>query len=290
MNGYLIHLAHEREHNYTGLVSGKHHPVKVLFVAWSILHAHGSCVAIWWPMRDSERMWDMESESSLPVILDGPGALCCTVLSYWLFATYLLFRWHMFGLVIGMMSLRTMRVWHVFACGCNMFPVWRWVKKRRKIRSTIKMAASRTGTWAPRIYAIIKMLLGFCLLTGEVAGLLASSGLEPRRQTTVLPWRVVSRFLFMLFFNVFFEVVRWRLHHKVQIRSLRRILVSVMCLASNKGVWRCSSWGSPWIQSVFVFIGLILGQTLPIYGYHHCWWLLHWSFGALGRWLHVSLP
>jgi hypothetical protein len=45
-----------------------------------------------------------------------------------------------------------------------------WLKKRRKIRSTIKTAASRTGTCAPRIYAIVKMLLGFCPLTNEVAG------------------------------------------------------------------------------------------------------------------------
>jgi hypothetical protein len=56
------------------------------------------------------------------------------------------------------------------------------------------MAASRTGTWAPRINAIIKMLLGICLLTSEVTGSLASGGLEPRRRTMVLPWRVVSHF------------------------------------------------------------------------------------------------
>jgi hypothetical protein len=28
--------------------------------------------------------------------------------------------------------------------------------------------------------------------------------------------------------------------------------------------------GSPRTQSVFVFVGLVSGQTLPIYGYHHC--------------------
>jgi hypothetical protein len=48
--------------------------------------------------------------------LDGPGTLCCAVLSFyhWLLTTCLLFRWYVFGLVINMMSLYTMCVWHVF--------------------------------------------------------------------------------------------------------------------------------------------------------------------------------
>jgi hypothetical protein len=48
-------------------------------------------------------------------VLDGLGALCCAVINFyrWLFATYLLFRWLVFGLVIGMMSLHTMPLWHV---------------------------------------------------------------------------------------------------------------------------------------------------------------------------------
>jgi hypothetical protein len=107
-------------------------------------------------------------------ILDGPGALCCAVFSFyrWLLATYLLFKWHVFGLIIGMMSLYTMPIWHVFTCGCNMLSIRWWLKKRRKIRSIIKIAARRTGTWAPRIYAIVKMLLVFHPLFGEVASML----------------------------------------------------------------------------------------------------------------------
>jgi hypothetical protein len=76
----------------------------------------------------------------------------------------------MFGLVIIMMSLCIRSVWHVFACGYNMLSVQRCLKKRRKIGPTIKMAASQTGTCAPSIYAVIKMLLGFCPLAGEVVG------------------------------------------------------------------------------------------------------------------------
>jgi hypothetical protein len=70
-------------------------------------------------------------------ILDGPSALCCAVLSFYrrLFVTCSLIRWCVFGRVINMMMLCTMRVWHVFACGCNMLSVRRWLKKIRKIGS-----------------------------------------------------------------------------------------------------------------------------------------------------------
>jgi hypothetical protein len=57
------------------------------------------------------------------------------------------------------------------ACLARLSIRW-WLKKRRKIRSTIKTAARRTGTWAPRIHAIVKMLLGFCPLADEVTGML----------------------------------------------------------------------------------------------------------------------
>jgi hypothetical protein len=88
---------------------------------------------------------------------------------------------------------------HIFACGGNILSVWRWLKKRRKFRSTIKTAASQTVTWAPRIYAIVKILLGFCPPADEVIGLLASSGLGPWRWNTVPRWRVVSLFCLCCF-------------------------------------------------------------------------------------------
>jgi hypothetical protein len=55
-------------------------------------------------------------------------------------------------------------------------------------------------------------------LAGEVACPLRLGGLKPWRRTTVPRWWVISHILFWLFFNVFFKVVRWRLHLKLRIR------------------------------------------------------------------------
>jgi hypothetical protein len=96
-------------------------------------------------------------------------------------------------------------------------------------------------------------------------------------------------FLFMLFFNVFFEVVRWRLHLKVRIWFSLSYPRFGDVSSIDRGMWRSVSCRSPRIQSVFMFVGLVSGQTLSIYGYHHCWWFMRWPFGALGRRLDVSL-
>jgi hypothetical protein len=143
----------------------------------------------------------------------------------------LLFWCRVFGFIIDMMSLHTIHVWHVFVCGCNMLSIQRWLKKKEKIRSTIKTATSRNGTWASRIYTIAKMLLGFCPLAGEVVGPLpppvalglrkciSSNNIKKiggRPQPLVGGWfRVLC---VRLFFNVFFDVMRWWLHIEIRIR------------------------------------------------------------------------
>jgi hypothetical protein len=84
------------------------------------------------------------------------------------------------------------------------------LKKRRKIRATIKTALSQAGTYASRIYAIVKMVLGFRPLIGKVAGPLRLRwpwALEADHGPSLA---VVSHFLFRLFFSVFFDVVRSR--------------------------------------------------------------------------------
>jgi hypothetical protein len=38
-----------------------------------------------------------------------------------------------------------------------------------------------------------------------------------------------------------------------------------------------------YIWSVFVIVGVILGQSLPIYGFHLWRRLVRWAFGAIAR-------
>jgi hypothetical protein len=85
--------------------------------------------------------------------------------------------------------------------------------------------------------------------------------------------------LFRLFYYVFFKVVRWWLHLEVRIRFYPRF---GSAYGADRGcVWRCVSSRSFGIQSIFIFDGLVSDQTLLIYGYHHCWWLLVWCISPL---------
>jgi hypothetical protein len=94
------------------------------------------------------------------------------------------------------------------------------LKKRRKIRSTIKMAASQTSTWTLKIYAIVKMLLGFHFLADEVANSLHlrwpwALGGGPRP----LAGRWFHVLCLGCFRPILVSAVRWRLHPEVRIRS-----------------------------------------------------------------------
>jgi hypothetical protein len=63
------------------------------------------------------------------------------------------------------------------------------------------------------------------------------------------PWFLASgwsRFLFRLFFNVFFKVVRWQRYLDVRIRFSLPYPCFGMCLAPTEGVWRCASCGISW--------------------------------------------
>jgi hypothetical protein len=77
---------------------------------WQHLHAE---------IKQSYKSMDLiqdKENKQLEHVLDGPGALCYAILSFyrWLFVTCLLFRWHISGLVIGMMSFDTSILHHYF--------------------------------------------------------------------------------------------------------------------------------------------------------------------------------
>jgi hypothetical protein len=81
-------------------------------------------------------------------------------------------------------------------------------------------------------------------------------------------------FFFMLFYSVFFKILRRQLHLEVRIRSSHNIFALVVRLALVVGAWSCVPGGSRRIWSVFLFNGAVSCQTLPIYGCYHWRWLL----------------
>jgi hypothetical protein len=79
-------------------------------------------------------------------------------------------------------------------------------------------------------------------------------------------------------------MLRRRLHLEVTIRFSRPFLVPVVHLALVKGEWSCVSRGSPRIQLVFMFVGLVSDLTLSLYLGISSWAmvvaLMGWSFVA----------
>jgi hypothetical protein len=89
--------------------------------------------------------------------------------------------------------------------------------------------------------------------------------------------------LFRLFFRCFFRdgeaaATSW---NQNKVLPALYILAPVLRLALAEGAWSHVYDGILEIRSVFMFLGVVSGQNLPFYGYHHWRWLLLWCIGPL---------
>jgi hypothetical protein len=151
---------------------------------------------------------------------------------------------------------------------------------------------SRTGTWAPRMCVIVKMLLGFCPSPVKSSVRSASGDLGPWRRTMAPHGRVVSYSLFRLFSMSSCEVVRWRLHLEIGIRFSPLYPRFNGVSNTDRGAWRCASCRSSRINSLFCvrwFDFRLDSFDLWLPSLFIVAALVCQSFGALERWFYVSL-